>query len=192
MANNSLLFGKAKFNNEDMVMFDTSVLVHYLGLNNKETTHNECRNLVNSISKANAMIVLTDKSFSELTNISVTSAFKAKANTRNENDIKKLRESDLTLYNDIVENALNCVEQYKKQIFNIPAIYNEALSLNPNSHDQVMQIMRKYQIHGIFDAEQVVIALQQGVQYFATTDCDFNSIKESELQVLVDSNTYYK
>lgn len=194
--NNSLLFGRAKFTSGDFVMLDTSFIASYLGCDKSdneqnELRSNECKNLVNSIARANAYAVIAQGSIRELTNIVISSTFNRNSGAVGEAAIKRLKESCCSEYQENISEAVDRAATYIKRLMENPVVYPELLNANGMDESVVHKIMSDYRLHGYADAEFLAIAIEHGIQYFATTDSDFNNVNDSNVQILVDSGTYY-
>lgn len=199
--NNICSFDDVKFENNSLVVLDTSFALCFLGCDDYEygsnkTVHlarrKECERLINKLSEASGMFAISIKTEEEIRNVITRNTFK-KRGLDKENKIKEYKERHCEQYKSIMGQCNNDISDYLKKLRNSPIYLEDPIgNIDKDTMKLAADLQYKYDIHGFNDAIQIAIALKEEATHFATLDRDFNNVNEEGMQILVDSITYNK
>lgn len=191
--NSVIPFSDVNFQQSDIIMLDTCILLNYFGHGDNEPVIKQCKDLIQNGTDNGAMFVYSGRTLEEFANIILRDSFKkALAIPKiSQAGIKALRRKNPHQYKAIIDIAQKEINNYRQQIGNQPSIFPEAIeSSNSEVFGLAYQIESKYDFPAYGDTEQVAVTLQNDIPYLATNDQDYCSVNEPGLNILVDSYTY--
>lgn len=164
---------------------DTSVLLFHLGHNRNNTLKNKCSELITDAYNAKVPLILSEHAKQEMLHVLISSSFKNAGYSR-EDDIKYLRKQRPEEYEKLLRQGIDTYENYMRALRNTDAFLEDALYADKATHNKKLELMKQYNIFGAPDAYHLALALENGIDCFASCDSDFKNLSMPGLTILYE------
>lgn len=178
-------FKQADLKKINYIYTDTSVLLFHLGHNRGSALKNKCSELIADAYNAQVPLILSEHAKQEMLQVLIRSSFK-NAGYDKEDDIKYLRERMPEEYERILRRGIDTYENYMRTLRKTDAFMEDALNEDKKTHEKKIELMKQYNIFGAPDAYHLALALENGIDCFASCDSDFKNLSIPGLTILYE------
>lgn len=181
-------FKAIEFKKDEYIYTDTSALLQFVGYNNNSSLKRKVAEVISAAHNANVPLVVSSVALNEISHVIVKDVFEKAGYSRQE-DIKWLQRTHPAEYKKLLNQALETYRNYKRKILQNEAVLDNVIFPSEEAWEKKEVLMDTYGIFGSTDALHLAIALDYGLDYFLTTDSDFQNLAIPDIKMIcVDEN----
>lgn len=176
-------FKSIEFKKDEYIYADTSALLQFIGYNSNGRLKREVADILSKAYNESVPVVVSTVALNEISHVIMRGAFERNGYS-GQDAIKWLQKQSPDTYNKIHGEAINDYNSYKHKLLSNEAILKDIIYPSENAWKEKDELMDKHKIFGSTDALHLAVALDYGMNYFLTTDTDFQNLTVPEIQII--------